>query len=174
MEIVHHPDDPTSYPVVVELEPNGLRLQFDGALQRLCLIEIRDMSKSRFVYKGTDLGKQSVLSFRQIYSKIFGPTYPGVYLEETSSYVLSYPGIAFSFYIADTENVPKSNDGFVKYLSGNDSPVCTAAAVFKGSSWEEAKDHVFSGDIAPPCRPATEVEWVDVNVSWRGEIHLLQ
>ncbi|KAI7548681.1 hypothetical protein KC331_g4264, partial [Hortaea werneckii] len=49
--------DPLDTPVVVGLPANGVRLRFDGADQRLRLIEILDFKKIKLVYKGSELVK---------------------------------------------------------------------------------------------------------------------
>lgn len=144
IQVVYSDLDPINYPVVLVLEENGLRLQFDGQEQYLRVIEILKYGKTRIIYKNTELGKQGPVSFRHIYNKVFGPTYPGVYYEKEGTYVLSYPGIAFTFEIpSDLSPFPQNNDEFIKYLSSSNAPSCSSTAIFKGHSWPEAKPDLF-------------------------------
>ncbi|ANB15974.1 hypothetical protein AWJ20_3623 [Sugiyamaella lignohabitans] len=147
IEIIHSKESPIRNPVIVKVESNGLRLHFDGSDQSLRLIEVLDWSLStRVAYKGTELAKDGVLTFKQIYSKVFGPTYPGWFDRDSSRYILSYPGVAFSFVVPESI----SEDSIVKYLSGatpNNSRdlrgACLSMAIFKGHSWQVAQSQIF-------------------------------
>lgn len=151
IEVSYSQDSPLKYPVVVDLEVNGLRLQFDGREQTLRVIEVLEWGKMKITYKGAELGKQGVLSFKTIYSKVFGPAYPGVYNKDLSVYILSYPGVAFTFTIPeDLDPFPASSDEFIKYLSGQSVPSCDSMAIFKGNSWPEARDELFKPSYLIP------------------------
>ena len=78
--------EPLTAPVVVTLPDNGLRLRFDGADQRLRLIEVTDLTKSILVYKGMELVRSQEISltavgpaFKRVY-QMFGASYPGEYM----------------------------------------------------------------------------------------------
>lgn len=128
---------------------NGLRLRFDGADQRLRLIEVTSFKKSRLSYNGSELtrGGQSP-AFRYIYNKLFGPTYPGEYLEDQGVYILSYPGISFSFPVDRTQW--KEDVDFVPLLSAANAQPAVSMALFHGSSWAEARNQLFT---KPPVNP---------------------
>ena len=128
---------------------NGLRLRFDGADQRLRLIEITSFQKSRLSYNGSEIARGGHSpTFRFIYNKLFGPTYPGEYLSDQGVYILSYPGISFSFPV-DKEQW-KDDVDFVSLLSAANAQPAASLAIFHGSSWAEARNQLFT---KPPINP---------------------
>ncbi|CAK9439927.1 uncharacterized protein LODBEIA_P40270 [Lodderomyces beijingensis] len=86
-------------------------------------------------------------SFKTIYNKIFGPTYPGKLNLDKGTYTLSYPGIAFKFEILKRDLLKrladKKGDVIVDELlnwDGVDEIVCSSIALFKGKSWDAYKE----------------------------------
>lgn len=153
---------PLTEPVVLSLPVNGLRLRFDGSQQRLMLIEVLDFTKSHLTYKERDIVRpntttlsasavsqtQSGPSFRHIYNRVFGPTFPGEYISparddksEIGTYVLSYPGVAFLFPLAKSCWSPDEN--CVSLLSSSNNHIATAMAIFRGASWSEARNSLY-------------------------------
>lgn len=162
--------DPINEPILISLPSNGLRLQFDGPLQQLRLIEVIDFSKVKLTYKSLDLGRQSPSfspphsphstssdgpNFKHIYSKLFGPTFPGLYKpadeqrgEQYGTYILSYPGLAFTFPLLASAWHP--NKDFATILS---LPACKPAsslAVFHGASWTATCPTLFTAQLSDP------------------------
>ena len=93
--------------------------------------------------------------FRHVYNRLFGPTYPGEYIRpepgsglEYGTYVLSYPGVAFSFPLKHAAWSGQSD--FVSLLSSSAASAATAMSVFNGSSWPEARSSLFT---KPPPFP---------------------
>lgn len=149
-------------PVIVNLPFNGFRLSFDGPDQRLRLIEVLDFTKTLLSYKDTDIVKlpekaappsEYPLSgpngpfFRHVYNKLFGPTFPGEYnspesraVSESGLYVLSYPGVAFTFSLQDSAWKPDVD--FVSALSSH-AAAATSMAIFEGQSWSEARQDLM-------------------------------
>lgn len=156
-------------PILVTLPKLATRLMFHSSgNQELMLIEILDFSCRKLCYKGTYLNdivysypsdeelcdpnqiparKKQVLpsTLKQIYNKIFGPTFPGTLDRERRSYVLSYPGIAFRFKInlddllRRLDDVTDSND-ILSILTNWDAAVdipCESLAVYKGESYAD-------------------------------------
>ncbi|KAL2392106.1 hypothetical protein ABEF95_012685 [Exophiala dermatitidis] len=167
LELSYSASEPISQPVIVSLPRNGLRLRFDGPDQRLRLIEILDFSLGSFVYKNTELVRRnkssdagsleettpSGPSFKHVYNRLFGPTYAGEYIppetgRSTGTYVLSYPGLAFTFPIQHKSWSDKVD--FVSILSSNATGPATSMAVFMGSSWPEARTNLYT---RPPTYP---------------------
>ncbi|KAF8422490.1 hypothetical protein EV426DRAFT_605980 [Tirmania nivea] len=147
--LIYDSTTPLSSNLILNLDMNGLRFRFDGAEQRLRLIEVTSFHKARLSYNGAELvrGGQSP-AFRFIYNKLFGPTYPGEYLAEQGVYILSYPGISFSFPV-DKEQWKEDVD-FVSLLSAANAQPAVAMAIFQGSSWAEARSQLFT---RPPVNP---------------------
>ena len=155
--------------MLLGLPANGLRLRFDGSEQRLRLIEVLNFRTSRLTYKDNEIFKttsQTATSnvshptgptFRHVYHRLFGPTFPGEYVppgpnEETQgSYVLSYPGIAFSFPFQASAWSPKTD--FVSLLSSSAASPASSMAIFDGPSWPDARQQLFSGPSPNPRSP---------------------
>ena len=141
---------------------NGFRLRFDGPEQRLRLIEIIDFRKTQLTYKSVDFVKlsedQSAVAdpsrsqssgpaFRHVYN-MMGPTFPGEYVPpETQSasdlglYILSYPGIAFTFPLQNSAWNP--NKDHVSLLSSSAAQLVRSFAIFDGPSWHAARQSLF-------------------------------
>ena len=155
IDIFYSPSEPLSTPVILNLPKNGFRLRFDGPTQRLRLIEILDFSLNSFTYDNKALIKSSDdvtagrrLDFRQIYDRLFGPTFPGEYIppdlksgSDQGSYVLSYPGIAFTFPLQDSAWSRKHD--FVSLLSSSSAGPAKSFAIFDGPSWQEARTQLY-------------------------------
>lgn len=155
IDIFYSPSEPLSTPVILNLPKNGFRLRFDGPTQRLRLIEILDFSLNSFTYDNKALiksGDESAagrrLYFRQIYDRLFGPTFPGEYIPRDSesgsdhgSYILSYPGIAFTFPLQDSAWSTKHD--FVSLLSSSSARPAKSFAIFDGPSWQEARKQLY-------------------------------
>ena len=144
---------------------NGFRLRFDGPEQRLRLIEILDFRKTQLTYKNVDFVKlsdgQSAVAdprtsqasgpaFRHVYN-MMGPTFPGEYVPpETQSasdiglYILSYPGIAFTFPLQNSAWNP--NKDHVSLLSSSAAQVVRSFAIFDGPSWQATGQSLFERD----------------------------
>ncbi|MCJ1262358.1 hypothetical protein MMC22_002228 [Lobaria immixta] len=171
IDVVYTPRRPLVEPVVLNLPVNGLRLRFDGPDQRLRLIEVHDFTRTQLSYKNLDLVKlpeakssppaYSIPSgptgpiFRHVYNRLMGPTFPGEYIPPTSScksgkglYVLSYPGIAFTFPLQDSEWSPKID--FVSLLSSSAAAPAKSLAIFNGPSWQEARGDLFTRTCPNP------------------------
>lgn len=156
LDLTYSPADPVLDPILLSLPDTGLRLRFDGPDQRLRLIEIVDFSKSTFIYKSTELVRRnssdSVVepvpgpSFKHLYNRMFGPSYPGEYLPSASddasgTYVLSWPGVAARFSLKQKSWSEKAD--FVSLLSTAASPA-TALVIFSGSSWPEVRSILYT------------------------------
>ncbi|KAJ5121014.1 uncharacterized protein N7515_008975 [Penicillium bovifimosum] len=157
IDLAYSSTDPLRKPVVLQLPSNGLRLRFDGPDQRLRLIEVLDFARVNLVYKNQDVVKggksaeQPVSShgpsFRHVYNRLFGPSYPGEYVPPVDqspygTYVLSYPGIAFSFPLQHSAWSDQCD--FVALLSSSAALPATSMSIFQGSSWPEVRAKLFT------------------------------
>ncbi|KAI0170630.1 hypothetical protein BJ166DRAFT_516569 [Pestalotiopsis sp. NC0098] len=170
LNLMHNPQQPVTEPVVLELPGNGIRLRFDGSEQRLRLIEVIDFTKNRITYghpekdivkphtdqgvSSPKLGSESTTgpNFRTIYHRLMGPTYAGEYIPpsddstQLGTYILSYPGVAFSFPLPQAGYSPDKD--VVSLLSSTQSQTATSMAIFNGKSWAEARDTLWT-DVLP-------------------------
>jgi len=158
LDIAFSNTDPLAVPVIVNLPENGLRLRFDAPEQRLRLIEIVELDKDRFNVKNEllilpndGLPARPALHYRRVY-QLFGASYPGEYISSGDGsgqglYVVSYPGIALSFPLAQSIFSPDIDHA--KMLSSSASSVA-AIAIFEGKSWPEARKDLFTRRSAFP------------------------
>lgn len=170
LDLAYSSAEPVLQPVVLTLPANGIRLRFDGPDQRLRLIEVLDFAKAPLSYKNNEVVRRFKSSteassdhesqlagplFRHIYNRLFGPAYPGEYIPpesnsrlEYGTYVLSYPGIAFSFPLKHA--AWSAHSDFVSLLSSSAASAATAMSVFNGASWPEARSTLLT---KPPPFP---------------------
>ncbi|KAI3132592.1 hypothetical protein CBS147325_8675 [Penicillium roqueforti] len=164
IDLAYSPADPLRKPVILQLPSNGLRLRFDGPDQRLRLIEVVDFSRVNLVYKNQDVlkgGKSAEQplsshgpSFRHVYNRLFGPSYPGEYVPPADpqspygTYVLSYPGVAFSFPLHHSAWSDQCD--FVALLSSSAALPATSMSIFQGASWPEARGKLFTQQAQYP------------------------
>jgi Uncharacterised protein family (UPF0183) len=118
-------------------------------------------------YKGLELVKRSKGSddgpepdaaiqgptFRHVYSRLFGPAYEGEYnspppTSGDGTYVLSYPGLAFTFPVKHRMWSDKAD--FVSILSSSATSPATSMAIFCGPSWPEVRDSLYTTTEALP------------------------
>ena len=161
LELSYSPTQPLQEPVLVTLPANGFRLRFDGPDQRLRLIEVLDFTKTTLTYKNTEIVKapreQSSQTgkpptgptFRHVYNRLIGPTFPGEYLPPglgdeggNGIYILSYPGIAFSFPFQASAWSPDVD--FVSLLSSSAASSAVSMAIYDGSSWSDTRSNLFT------------------------------
>lgn len=163
LNLSYSASDPVARPIVLSLPENGFRLRFDGPDQRLRLIEIVNFSKITLTYHATELVRRSKSSsddsfepdtmpegptFSHVY-RIFGPTYPGEYVAPEGkggrgmgTYVLSYPGVSFSFpvqhkaWLVNPESMP--------LLKSSVCGCATSMAIYQGNKWAEARSKIFT------------------------------
>jgi hypothetical protein len=167
LDLIYDKKAPGKEPVILILPANGLRLRFDGPEQRLRLIEVLDFTKSKLSYKDRDVLRPATTSaagapaetlsgptFRHIYNRLIGPTFPGEYIapedgDETGMglYVLSYPGMAFSFPIQSSAWSPGKD--VVSLLSSTTSHPAVSMAIFRGDSWPDARENLYTQTLEP-------------------------
>ena len=169
IELMHSPTHPVTEPVVVGLPANGLRLRFDGPEQRLRLIEVLDFTKNHIFLKPANDKERDLLrptsttaqggggpshadaapgpTFKHIYQRFLGPTYDGEYLQDAETYVLSYPGVAFSFALPKKDYSPSKD--VVSLLPPASIPA--SMAVFSGDSWAQARETMWT-EVLPSVK----------------------
>lgn len=169
LELIYNPRNPIDENVIINLPKNGIRLRFDGPDQRLRLIEILDFSKMKFTYKDTEVVKPTDAQpsmgvpgasptgprFRHVYDKLLGPTFAGEYNPPRSddpnasgSYILSYPGVSFSFPMKHSAYSPKKD--FISLLSSSATSPATSMAIFYGDSWPAVRSSLFTAVLPNP------------------------
>ncbi|KAL9578186.1 MAG: hypothetical protein Q9212_005881 [Teloschistes hypoglaucus] len=204
LDVSYSPTQPLVAPIILNLPRNGFRLRFDGPDQRLRLIEILDFGKTQLSYKNIDLVKlpeesttapasagdstQSGPAFRHVYNRLMGPTFPGEYMppneaaapQTAGMYVLSYPGIAFTFPLQ--HNAWSSSTNFVSLLSSTAAAPAKSLAIFDGASWHEARQDLLTRPCLHPRSLALSMKGKEyqpdevelVNVCGSGVLQLIR
>ncbi|RYP09114.1 hypothetical protein DL764_001481 [Monosporascus ibericus] len=167
LDLLYSPTQPVTEPVILTLPANGIRLRFDGPEQRLRLIEVIDFTKSRITYQEKDLVRPSNTqggagdavvgpAFKNVYHRLFGPTYAGEYIPPPDNgksglgtYILSYPGVAFSFPLPPSSYSPDKD--VVNLLSTTTSQTATSVAIFSGKSWAHARETLWT-EVLPSVK----------------------
>ncbi|KAM7208992.1 Uncharacterized protein family (UPF0183) domain containing protein [Naviculisporaceae sp. PSN 640] len=171
-DLMFSSSEPFKKPLVLGLPANGLRLRFDGPEQRLRLIEIIDFTKNHIFLKPANDKERDLVrppsdpstqtspsgpTFRHIYHRFLGPTYDGEYIpggdggkNSTGIYVLSYPGVAFTFSMKRSEYSPVKD--VVALLSSSAIP--GSMAIFSGDSWTKARGTLFT-EVLPSVKTFT-------------------
>jgi hypothetical protein len=151
--------EPLTAPIVVTLPDNGLRLRFDGADQRLRLIEVTDLTKSTLVYKGMELVRSHEITssaagpaFKRVY-QMFGASYPGEYMppaagKSEGTYVLSWPGVAFNFPLQHSAWSPGKDH--VSLLGSQAAAPAAQMAIFEGKTWSDSRKDLFVREPTGP------------------------
>ncbi|OAA55301.1 putative protein family UPF0183 [Niveomyces insectorum RCEF 264] len=168
LDLAYSPKAPVHDPVIVTLPANGLRLRFDGPEQRLRLIEVLDFTKNHIFFKEQNKDRDLVKrgdgsgsgsgsggpTFRHIYGRFLGPTYDGEFIAGggdaatgMGTYVLSYPGVAFTFPMAVAAYTPGKD--VVALLSTPGQPPADSMAVFSGDSWAQARAGLWTEALPP-------------------------
>lgn len=169
---MYSPTQPVTEPIILTLPANGIRLRFDGSEQRLRLVEVIDFAKNRIMYghpekeivkppsagpgSGAESSASSGPAFRTIYHRLMGPTYDGEYIppaeddkNAVGTYVLSYPGVAFSFPLPEAMYSPDKD--VVSLLSSSASQTAISMAVFNGKTWAEARETLWT-EVLPSIK----------------------
>ncbi|KAI0409999.1 hypothetical protein F4802DRAFT_611714 [Xylaria palmicola] len=173
IDLAYSEDEPVTEPITITLPSNGIRLRFDGPEQRLRLIEVLDFTKNRITYQDKDIAKAPSTqassgspraagevangpAFKNVYSRLFGPTYAGEYIPPSDgsvdgigTYILSYPGVACSFPLPASAYTPDRD--VVSLLSSSASEFATSVAVFSGKSWAHAREQLWT-EVLPSVK----------------------
>ncbi|KAG6541426.1 hypothetical protein Mapa_017204 [Marchantia paleacea] len=97
VQIKYNDEEPLRYDLVISFPEHGFHLRFEPRSQRLRLIEVFDVQRLQMRYATSSIGGPSIAAtFVAVYA-LFGPTFPGVYDKQRSTYSLFYPGLSFSF-----------------------------------------------------------------------------
>ena len=153
---------PLSSPVLLDLPSNGFRLRFDGPAQKLRLIEVLDFTRTSFTYEGKEVvkigevnGAMKGPAFRHIYDRLIGPTFPGEYVpppidsgSQLGSYILSYPGVAFTFPLQ--KSAWSEGHDFVSLLSSAAAGAAKSMAIFDGASWQDSRQGLYTRECPNP------------------------
>lgn len=135
VQLIYNDKDPISSDYMLNLANDGIILYFDSSNQRLKLIEISDMKKLRLRYYGNYFNNIPAVqpTFDQII-EIFGITSPGVYDNNSSVFLLRFPGLLFTFSI-DFRVEPKITHGIQSlHFPAGRAPLVSKISIYNGDS----------------------------------------
>lgn len=135
VQLIYNDKDPICCDYMLNLANDGIILYFDSHNQRLKLIEISDLKKIRLRYYGNYFNNQPAVqpTFDQII-EIFGITSPGVYDNNSSVFLLRFPGLLFTFSI-DFRVEPKITHGIQSlHFPAGRAPSVSKITIYKGDS----------------------------------------
>lgn len=191
-QVVYSAQSYLDAPVFVQLPLWGVRLMFNHAGRRLALIEVVSFDHLSTSYNGllvsdvieSESGPEVRRpSLKQIYNKIFGPTYPGHWDAKLASYVLSYPGISFKFKVKNPHVVAKvstvnGDEAILSKLLNCDRPAdieAVSLAIFEGNSYDEFHRLLISEQPSEknPVDVSVDVDTGRVTISLADKKHTL-
>ena len=126
-------------------------------------------------------------SFRHIQKNLIGPAFPGEYVgpeegDKTGEglYIMSYPGVAFSFPVQASSWDHKQD--VVSLLSSSSSSPAVAMAIFPGDLWPVARERLFTQTLNPrevfaantKGREPVPEEVCSVKIHGAGKLELLR
>lgn len=178
VQLIYNDKDPINFDYMLNLANDGIILYFDSHNQRLKLIEISDLKKIRLRYYGNYFNNIPAVqpTFDQII-EIFGITSPGVYDNNSSVFLLRFPGLLFTFSI-DFRVEPKITHGIqsLQFPAGR-APLVSKISIYKGDSPNTAiapeipqlclnKD-IFSHKVKL-CREDGKTKGISMNLYMQG------
>lgn len=135
VQLIYNDKDPMSSDYMLNLSNDGIILYFDSKNQRLKLIEISDLKKLKLRYYGNYFNNIPAVqpTFDQII-EIFGITSPGFYDNNSSVFLLNFPGLLFTFSI-DYRVEPKITHGIqsLQFPAGR-APLVSKISIYHGNS----------------------------------------
>lgn len=135
VQLIYNDKDPISSDYMLNLANDGIILYFDSYNQRLKLIEISDLKKLKLRYYGNYFNNIPAVqpTFDQII-EIFGITSPGVYDNNSSVFLLRFPGLLFTFSI-DFRVEPKITHGIQSlHFPAGRAPLVSKISIYNGDS----------------------------------------
>lgn len=135
VQLVYNDKDPISSDYMLHLTNDGIILYFDSTNQRLKLIEITDLKKLKMRYYGNYFNNIPAVqpTFEQII-EIFGITSPGYYDNNSSVFLLHFPGLLFTFSI-DYRVEPKITHGIQSlHFPAGRAPLVSKISIYNGTS----------------------------------------
>ncbi|EGV64061.1 hypothetical protein PSN45_003846 [Yamadazyma tenuis] len=146
LNLMYSSKDYLNTPIRLQIKNWGMTLLFQK--DKLTLIEIQSFSCGiNYSYNNINLNSLgSGITLKVIYNKVFGPTYPGKFIN--NYYILSYPGVSFKFDLSAIQ----SNKGFdpsLAYLLNSDKDVvCGEIFIFNSNSFDEFLHSMKTGSAA--------------------------
>ncbi|GEQ68840.1 hypothetical protein JCM33374_g2509 [Metschnikowia sp. JCM 33374] len=185
MEFAYSQENYLDTPLLMSLPKLGVRLMFDVVgTQPLRLIEVLNFEYLKLLYKGHYLndivyhtpsdeellsGSHEIVNLqnkkhvspptlKEVYNKIFGPTFPGELHSASNSYILSYPGIAFRFEIRSDDlrarvSALKDKNQILSRLTNWETAAdipCVSLAIFEGEDYSSFIAKMQQNSRKPP------------------------
>ncbi|CAF0957521.1 unnamed protein product, partial [Brachionus calyciflorus] len=137
VQMIYNDKDPLSSDYMLNLNLDGIVLYFDSSNQRLKLIEINDLKKLKLKYYGNYFNNLPTVqpTFDQI-TETFGITSPGIYDNNSSVFLLHFPGLFFTFSIdfrVEPKHITHHGIQSLQFPTGR-TPLVTKISIYSGTS----------------------------------------
>ncbi|GFR23583.1 UPF0183 protein C16orf70 homolog [Trichonephila clavata] len=148
VQVIYSELNPLVMDLIINLSQDGIRLIFDPLSQRLKVIEVYCMNKTKLKYCGNVFCSPEVAPTLEQIDHSFGATHPGEYHSSQQVFVLNFRGLTFAFAIdpklQPSSHQPKFNEN-PRYAHGVGSlqfgsfPVVSKMSIYSGNSLSETR-----------------------------------
>ncbi|GIX90612.1 UPF0183 protein C16orf70 homolog [Caerostris extrusa] len=138
VQVVYSELNPLVMDLIINLSQDGIRLIFDPLSQRLKVIEVYCMNKTKLKYCGNVFCSPEVVPTLEQIDHSFGATHPGEYHSSQQVFVLNFRGLTFAFAI-DPKLQPKYAHGVGSLQFGSFLPVVSKMSIYSGNSLSETR-----------------------------------
>ncbi|XP_055941085.1 phagosome assembly factor 1-like isoform X2 [Argiope bruennichi] len=135
VQVIYSELNPLVMDLIINLSQDGIRLIFDPLTQRLKIIEVYCMNKTKLKYCGNVFCSPEVTPTLEQIDHSFGATHPGEYHSSQQVFVLNFRGLTFAFAI-DPKLQPRYAHG-VGSLQFGSFPVVSKMSIYSGNSLSE-------------------------------------
>lgn len=136
VQLIYNDKDPLSCDYMINMINDGIILYFDSYNQRLKLIEISDLKKSKLRFCGNYFNNLPAVqpTIDQI-NDTFGITQPGEYDTNSGLFLLHFPGLLFTFNIDYHRVEPKLTHGIQSlHFPAGQAPLVSKISIYYGNS----------------------------------------
>ncbi|GFS75760.1 UPF0183 protein C16orf70 homolog [Nephila pilipes] len=137
VQVIYSELNPLVMDLIINLSQDGIRLIFDPLSQRLKVIEVYCMNKTKLKYCGNVFCSPEVPPTLEQIDHSFGATHPGEYHSSQQVFVLNFRGLTFAFAI-DPKLQPRYAHG-VGSLQFGSFPVVSKMSIYSGNSLSETR-----------------------------------
>ncbi|KFM58628.1 UPF0183 protein C16orf70 homolog [Stegodyphus dumicola] len=137
VQVLYSELNPLVMDLIINLSQDGIRLIFDPLSQRLKIIEVYCMNKTKLKYCGNVFCSPEVPPTLEQIDHSFGATHPGEYHSSQQVFVLNFRGLTFAFAI-DPKLQPRYAHGLGSLQFGA-FPVVSKMSIYSGNSLAETR-----------------------------------
>ncbi|CAK8688040.1 phagosome assembly factor 1-like [Clavelina lepadiformis] len=130
VDVIYNDKQPFESDLQLNLVNDGVRLLFESRSQRLKIIEIYDLSKTKLKYCGKCFNSPQIIPTKKLIDKTFGSTLPPHFDEKHHVSMLTFRGITFLFPV---DKPYEANHG-TRSQPDDSNLVLTKLSIYNGSN----------------------------------------